>query len=164
MYKMKKYIHSRKHFFLYLLWFILGLLLGYYLGYDQGWEKYIQSPYSHQQTTVSPICDALTNITPQSETKITSPLTVNVTVDNTKSCKWTVFEAQAGILTLKDSTGEILGSGTLTTSSEWMTEQPVVYTGIIEFTEPATDDVTLIITEEDPSGQGAKTVSIPLTY
>lgn len=161
---MRKYIHSRKYFLIYFLWFVLGLLLGYYLGYDHGWEKYIQSPYSHKQTTISPICDALTNITPQSGTKITSPFTVSVTVDNTKSCKWTVFEAQAGTLTLKDADGQTLGTGLLTTTGEWMTEQPVTYRGMIEFSEPATDDVTLVITEEDPSGEGGQTVSIPLTY
>lgn len=110
------------------------------------------------------MCDALSNITPRSGTKITSPLTVTVTVDNTKSCKWTVFEAQAGTLTIKDSNGKALGTGILTTTGEWMTEQPVTYTGTIEFSEPATDDVTLVITEEDPSGEGGQTVSIPLTY
>lgn len=161
---MKKYIHSKKHFLIYFLWFILGLLLGYYLGYDHGWERYIQFPYSHQQTTVTPICDALTEIQPSSGAKITSPLHVSVTIDNTKSCKWTVFEAQAGALTVKDSTGEILGTGILTTNSEWMTEQPVVYTGTVEFIEPSTDDVTLVITEEDPRGESGQTVSIPLTY
>jgi hypothetical protein len=163
MHRVKKYISSRKKIFLHFLWFFFGLLLGYYFGYDHGWEKYIQTPYSHKPTT-SPICNALTNITPGSGTKITSPLSVTVTIDNTQSCNWTVFEAQAGILTLKDSNDEILGTGTLTTTSEWMTEQPVVYTGTFEFTKPATDDVTLIIEEEDPSGEGSQTVSIPLTY
>ena len=149
---------------LYVLWFVFGVLIGYYLGYDHGWEKYIQTPYSHQQTSITSICDALTKLSPRSGTKITSPLTVSVTVDNTKSCKWTVFEAQAGTLTVKDSNGEILGKGILTTTGEWMTEQPVVYTGTVEFTKPATNDVTLVIEEEDPSGEGSQTVSIPLTY
>lgn len=161
MLKMKKHFSP---FLLYFLWFIVGLLLGYYLGYDHGWEKSLQTPYSNQQTSIAPTCDALTKITPQSGQKITSPLTVSVTVDNTKSCKWTVFEAQAGTIMLKDSNNHTIGSGILTTSEEWMTDTPVTYTGTISFTKPTTDDVTLIITEEDPSGKGSQTVTIPLTY
>ncbi len=161
---MKKQHPSWKKIFHYLLLFIVGLLVGYYLGFDHGWEKYIQTPYTTQIPTPIPSCDAVTILSPKPGSKITSPLTVTVKVDNTKSCKWTVFEAQAGTLTLKDSNGQILGSGILTTTSEWMTEQPVIYTGTVEFTKPTTDDVTLVIEEEDPSGQGAQIVPIPLTY
>ena len=146
-----------------ILLFIVGGLLGYYLGYDHGFEK-MAAKTNHPQPTSRVTCDALTDMSPQSGEKITSPLTVTVTVDNTKSCNWTVFEAQAGTLTLKDSAGQIISSGTLTTTEEWMTEQPVVYTGTLEFTTPNTSDLTLTITEEDPSGQGAQEVTIPLTY
>jgi hypothetical protein len=161
----KQKLVSTKRFLLYSLWFILGILLGYYLGYDHGWEKAIPFPYHAQKPTPLPSCDALTNISPKAGDKVASPLTVTVTVDNTKSCKWTVFEAQAGTLSLIDTTNQTIGTGTLTTSEEWMTDQPVVYQGTIEFTTtPASGDLTLKITEEDPSGQGPQEVTIPLTY
>src|SRR6185503_3778654 len=140
---------SWRHLILYLLWFVVGLLLGYYLGYDHGWERQL---YKNTSPSSSITCNALSNISPQSGAKVSSPLVVTMTVNNTKSCKWTVFEAQAGIAELKDSTGQKIGTATLTTTQDWMTDQPVVYTGTIEFTtNPASSDLTLTITEEDPS-------------
>lgn len=143
---MKKYI-------LYLLLFILGIIIGYLLC--------SQTPSSK----TPPVCDALTNISPKSGDKVTSPITVTVTIDNTKTCKWTVFEAQAGTMEVKDTNGQILGTGTLTTTSEWMTDQPVEYTGTISLSgTPATNDIVLTIKEDDPSGQGSQEVTIPLIY
>lgn len=138
------------------------LLVGYFLGNRQLSEENVsQNP----QPTMPEICNALSKLSPMPGQKVTSPLTVTVTITNTNTCKWTVFEAQAGTLTLKDKTGQILGTTALTTVDEWMTDQPVNYTGTITFAKkPATTDLILIITEEDPSGQGAQEINIPLTY
>lgn len=153
---------SWKQLLLYLVWFIVGILLGYYLGYDLGFEK---NSSATPQPTITITCNALTNISPQAGDKVASPLTVTITVDNRQSCKWTVFEAQAGTFTLKDTTGQTIGSGTLTTTEDWMTENPVVYTGTTEFINtPASSELTLTITEEDPSGMGAQEITIPLSY
>lgn len=159
----KEKTHLQKFLFYFLI-FIFGSLLGYYLGFNHSWEKYIQTPYSNQQITTKPSCDALTKIQPNTGEKVTSPLTISVTVDNTKTCKWTVFEAQAGTIVLKDKSGKTLGSGVLKTTDDWMTDQPVTYTGTIKFTTPSSKDLTLTITEEDPSGKGSQTVTIPLYY
>lgn len=158
---------SPKQLFVCLVLFVAGLVLGYYLGYDHGFEK-VDKTNSQQPTTVV-TCDALTNISPKPEEKVTSPLTITVTVDNTKSCKWAVFEAQAGVALLSDSTGRKIGSTTLTTTEDWMTEQPVVYTGTIEFTQtPASNKLLLEIFEERTSDLAAEengqSISIPLTY
>lgn len=142
-----------------VLFFVLGILFGYYLHTK---NKPSTKPQT-QQPTVS-VCNALTMTNPQKGQKITSPLTVTVTIDNTKSCHWTVFEAQAGTLTLQDNTGKIIGTGRLTTSANWMTDKPVTYTGTIEFTKPETNELQLLIEEENPSGQESQTVTIPLMY
>src|SRR6185369_5308191 len=112
-------------------------------------------------------CPNLTITTPKQGTKITSPMTVTVIVDNTKSqsCHWTVFEAQAGTMTLTDSTGQTIGTGVLTTTSEWMTDKAVIYNGTINLTKiPASSYITLTVTEEDPSGKGGKQITLPLKY
>ena len=161
---MKKEKTRWQNFFFYFLLFIFGLLLGYFLGSHHEFNKYIQTPYTDKIPTSAASCDALSQITPLPGAKVTSPLTVTVTVDNTKNCKWTVFEAQAGTVILKDDTGQTLGNGILQTTEDWMTEKPVTYTATFTFTKPTTHDLTLIITEEDPSGNGTKSEVIPLTY
>lgn len=111
-------------------------------------------------------CQALTINEPQQGQKATSPLTVSVTIDNTKdNCRWSVFEGQAGTIELKNKQGEIVGSAILTTSDDWMTDEPTKYSGTITFTPDESEtEYTLVVNEENPSGQSGKTVALPLTY
>ena len=109
---------------------------------------------------------ALTVVEPQPGSTQTLPLQVSVIVDNGSqpNCTWTVFEAQAGIIQLLDSAGIAVGSGTLTTTQDWMTDDPVGYAGeipAIAIVPPG--PATLVITEEDPSGMGdSQTIEIPI--
>lgn len=95
-------------------------------------------------------------------------MTVNVVVDNRKSsCKWTVFEAQAGSVILKDLSGEILAEGNLITSEEWMTEGPINFSTTIEFkTSTNSDEGILIVNEENPSGipEEVSSITIPVRF
>ncbi len=116
---------------------------------------------------ITKTCSNFIVVTPKQGQKITSPMTISAIVDNTKSksCHWTVFEAQAGTMQLTDSKGETIGKGMLTTTSEWMTDKAVTYSGTITLTKPpAGSEITLTITEEVPSGKGRKVINIPLTY
>ncbi len=121
-------------------------------------------PTTIQSTGCAP--KALTVVSPQPGSTQTVPLSVKVIVDNGshQNCTWTVFEAQAGIIQLFDSAGIAVGSGTLTTTADWMTDDPVEYTGEI----PAIAIVPpgpgkLVITEEDPAGMGdAQTIEVPI--
>jgi hypothetical protein len=90
----------------------------------------------------------------------TAPISVTAVVDNTNmqalGCSWTVFEAQAGTIELKDGNGTVLGFGLLTTTQDWMTASPVTYTGQVTSNSvfaPGTP-LTLVFTEENPSGDG----------
>lgn len=153
-----------KIFFVLLFILTIGIVGGYYLG--------TKNNSVNNNQTLKPtdtVCNALTIQSPTNGQKVTSPLTVSVIVDNTKSCKWAVFEAQAGVISLQDSMGRKIGSANLTTTEDWMTEKPVVYTGTIEFGQtPASSDLLLVITEEKTSGLGpeenGQSVTIPLTY
>lgn len=110
----------------------------------------------------------LTVISPLSNTIVSSPLIANAIVNNTNKtalgCSWTVFEAQAGVASLVDSTGTQVGFALLQTTSDWMTDGPVPYTGTITFSaQPAPGPLSLVITEDNPSGEGTPSVlTIPL--
>jgi hypothetical protein len=152
----------------YLLIAILVILLvGGLYGIKRGKLANNPSLPSSLPTPTKISCTALTLNSPTSNQKVTSPLSVTVTVDNTnKNCRWTVFEAQAGTIEVIDENKTIIGQGVLTTEDDWMTDQPVTYKGSITFTkEPSGKVLHLQIREEDPSGKlDPQILTFPLTY
>lgn len=107
---------------------------------------------------------ALSVISPQPNTAVSFPLEVKVIVDNTNApeCKWTVFEAQAGFISLSDINGPIalVGSSALTTTDDWMTTSPVTYTTTLIPVSNPSGTVTITFNEEDVKGDGnAQTAS-----
>lgn len=110
-------------------------------------------------------CRAIKIISPQPLDKISTPTTIKAIVDNTGNCHWTVFEAQAGTVALKDSNGNTLGKGVLTTSEEWTAAKPVNYTAKIVFSKPLSKNGELTITEGNPSGKpNPKTITETVTF
>jgi hypothetical protein len=112
----------------------------------------------------------LTINAPLPQTVVSGPISISAVVDNTNmdqlGCSWTVFEAQAGTIELKDSNGTLLGFGLLTTTSDWMTTAPVTYIGMVTPTAPIPSgtQLSLIFTEENPSGEGIPdTLTVPVT-
>lgn len=107
----------------------------------------------------------VTVYTPQPGSTKTLPLRVDVLVENQKNpaCNWTLFEAQAGLVQLFDSTGAEVGAAPLMTSDEWMTTGPVAFSATITPTGTvAPGQARILITEEDPSGMGdVQTIEIP---
>jgi hypothetical protein len=98
---------------------------------------------------------------------VSLPLNVKVNVNNgaQPNCRWTVFEGQAASMRLFDGAGAVVGTGRLTTTNpDWMTDKAVDYTGQIPAVALVTGEATLVITEENPRGDGdPQEVSIPLT-
>lgn len=114
----------------------------------------------------STICSAFTVVSPQPGTRAISPLSVNVIVDNTHpDCHWTVFEAQAGMAQVIDSSGNVLGQTSLKTLDDWTLSKPTPYNGTISFTQkPSPGNLSLIIREENPSGKPeAKIITVTLS-
>lgn len=65
---------------------------------------------------------------------------------------------------LLDKDGVTVGTGLLTTADDWMTNEPVEFTGEIPALSLVDGATTLIITEENPSGEGTpQEVWVPLT-
>lgn len=110
----------------------------------------------------------LTVSSPLSNTLVSFPLSVSAIVDNTDmtnlGCGWTVFEAQAGTIKVLDINNQVVGSGILTTTQDWMTTSPVAYTSTVTLTGvPASNNLTLVFTEDDPSDMGnVDTLSVPV--
>ncbi len=91
-------------------------------------------------------------IQPKHQEEVTSPVHLEVVVDNSKeNCFWTVFEGQAGMIELYSHTGQLLGKAPLYTQGEWMTSTPVTYKSEIEYSEYV-GPITALLTEENPSG------------
>lgn|SRR5574343_34819 len=79
-------------------------------------------------------------------------------------CSWVAFEAQAGVVYVKDGNGNDVSKPTpLTTAMDWMTDDPVLYTANIQILNGYTGDAIVIINEENPSDEMvSKTISFPI--
>ncbi len=85
------------------------------------------------------------------------PIYVEGVVDNREAgeCRWTVFEGQAGKVEAFDIENNLVSDGVLKTVEDWMTDEPVNYKAILNLHKaPVSRDLRIIVTEEDPSGEG----------
>ncbi len=85
------------------------------------------------------------------------PIHVEGVVDNRDvgSCRWTVFEGQAGKVEVFDKENNLISEGVLKTVEDWMTDEPRNYKAVLNLQKaPVSKDLRIIITEEDPSGEG----------
>lgn len=110
---------------------------------------------------------AITISEPEANFAVTFPLTVKATVHNAeqKACSWTMFEAQAASMEVKDSTGKVVATGVLMAKGEWMTDAPVSFEGTLKSVDGVTPRgvLDLVITEENPSGmKDSQTITIPV--
>lgn len=93
---------------------------------------------------------------------------INTILDNTNrptlGCSWTSFEAQAGVVYIVDLNGKDIAKPTpLGATEDWMTASPVNYSAHLDITNNYTGGATLIIKEEDPSGEKvSKEISFPI--
>lgn len=146
---------------------IASLLIIPFLKFTPLQPQVVPSPTPTQQIIKKTPCQALTIKTPLPNQRITPPsLSVKVVVDNTNpECHWTVFEAQAGTLELQDENKNTIGTGTLTTTDEWMANKPVTYEGTVSFSAIQQGKGNLLITEENPSGKDTpQSISLPLNF
>jgi len=97
---------------------------------------------------------------PAIDAHITSPYTISGKARG----PW-YFEASAPF-ELKDSAGTVIGHGYVTAQGEWMTEGYVPFTAVVTFTKPATPTGTLILRNDNPSGdpERQKTLEIPVKF
>lgn len=105
---------------------------------------------------------------PVANSTVTFPLTVTVVVDNSNdpSCNWGVFEAEAGIVKLKNALNVVLSAEVLSTTMNWMTTGPVTFTTVLSPSPlPPSGPLTLEFVENDPSGEGTvQTKTVPISY
>ncbi len=141
--------------------FIIGVLIGAVSVFLASNEGFTIS--NGQSSALNPIIDecigqnlTLTNIT-AGET-VMFPLTIEATVDNrSNTCNWTIFEAQAGSITMLDESNTVVANGVLTTTQNWMQVGPVDFTVTLTPTMTITspETLTLLFEAENPSGDPA---------
>jgi len=87
---------------------------------------------------------------PRPNVKVSSPLTITGQARGT----W-YFEAQFPVKIFDANNNEI-GTGIAKATGDWMTENFVPFTATLEFTAPATATGTLILKNDNPSGDPTK--------
>ncbi|QQR82802.1 Gmad2 immunoglobulin-like domain-containing protein [Candidatus Campbellbacteria bacterium] len=136
-----------------------SILVGSFLFFSffAGWYIFNQSI---ENPLGASIPDMIYVVSPRIHTEIASPLTISGRARGT----W-FFEGSFPVL-LVDWDGKIIAEGFATTS-EWMTEEFVPFTGTIEFSKPAYDkNGTLILKKDNPSGlsENDMALEIPVVF
>ncbi len=113
-------------------------------------------------------CQGIQINTPIAGAQVTFPLTITGTVHPTgNSSPWIVFEANAGNVVVKDSTGATKSTPkALPISGDWMNSNPKPFSVTIPVLTgtPATNALTLLFSDDDPSGENPHYCSIPVTF
>ena len=121
-----------------------------------------QTASSSTQTSAEPasLPDLLTVIEPLPGEKVASPLTISGRARGT----W-YFEATAPV-ELRDASGTVIAHGTIRAQGDWMTTDFVPFTATLTFTAPVTSTGTLILKNDNPSGDPArqKELDIPVEF
>ncbi len=148
--------------------FVVVLVIGAYIIFAPGVLKAPTSstPNSNSSSTsqasVLPaaISDLITVNEPLPGEKIASPLTISGKARGT----W-YFEASAPV-ELRDASGTVIGHGTIRAQGDWMTTEYVPFTVTLTFTAPATHTGTLVLKNDNPSGDPAKQkeLDIPVEF
>lgn len=91
---------------------------------------------------------------------VTSPLTITGKARG----NW-FFEASAPV-ELKDASGVVIAHGTMQAQGDWMTTNFVPFVATLTFTSPVTKTGTLVLKNDNPSGDPAKQkqLDIPVVF
>ena len=108
----------------------------------------------------SSLADLIEVDQPFPNTKVASPLTITGKARGT----W-YFEATAPV-ELKDSSGTVVAHGTIRATGNWMTTDYVPFTGALTFTAPSTHTGTMVLKNDNPSGdpKKQKELDIPVEF
>lgn len=111
-------------------------------------------------STPAGIVDLITVDSPLPNSLVSSPITISGKARG----PW-YFEASAPV-TLKDIDGVTIAQGYVTAQGDWMTEEFVSFTGTLSFTAPLSDTGTLVLKNDNPSGEPSldKFVNIPVRF
>lgn len=106
------------------------------------------------------IDDLISVSAPLPNATISSPLTISGDARG----NW-YFEATAPVI-LKDAAGVVIAHGTIRAQGDWATTDFVPFTGTLTFTAPATKTGTLVLQNDNPSGdpKNQKELDIPVQF
>jgi hypothetical protein len=109
---------------------------------------------------VLPATDMIRVTTPLPNVLVQSPLVAKGEARG----NW-YFEAVFGIK-VKDSNGQVIGSGFATAKDEWMTTDFVPFEATINFSKPTTETGTIVFEKNNPSGlpENDASISVPVYF
>lgn len=125
---------------------------------------FIPAPVANAPTTTSSepasLDDLITVSSPLPGALVSSPLTLSGQARGS----W-YFEASAPVKIL-DSNGNTLAQAPLKAEGDWMTADYVPFTGVLSFPSPETATGTLVLMNDNPSGDPArqKELRIPVRF
>ena len=110
--------------------------------------------------TQAAIANTITVDQPLPQATITSPLII------TGKAKGSWFFEGTAPVELKDASGVVIAHGTIKAQGEWMTTNYVPFTGTLAFTRPVTKTGTLVLKNDNPSGdpKKQKELDIPVVF
>lgn len=117
---------------------------------------------NHEPSTPSPatLPDVIEVASPLPGAVVVSPLVISGHARGS----W-FFEASAPV-ELKDASGVVIAHGILQATGDWMTVDFVPFTGTLTFSAPSTSTGTLVLKNDNPSGDPTKEkrLEIPVTF
>jgi len=121
---------------------IIGLILVLIVGFV------FLIKYYFEKKEIASVKEGIEIYNVQEGQTISSPLLIRGVVTGDK---WFGFEGQTGRVDLIDSSGAILGSAPLMTTSDFM-KSPVSFEANLDFKTPSKEDASLVFYNENPSG------------
>ncbi|MBP6859630.1 MAG: hypothetical protein KBC69_03370 [Candidatus Magasanikbacteria bacterium] len=120
------------------------------------------SPAPSEEVVEDEVSAGLVITTPAQNQVVSSPLKITGYVNGNDN--WTAFEAQAGTARLYDNLGNLLVTGPLMATADWMTSTVPFEANLIFATAAPTG--TLIFKNENPSGEPIRdrSVTFPVTF
>ena len=109
-------------------------------------------PTQQNQTLQKQTVEGILVTAPQSNSQISSPITITGSVNNGG---WAGFEGQVGTVQLLDIKGNKIGDGVLKATTDW-TKTPVQFESTIIFQSKFKGAATLLFSNENPSGDPSK--------
>ena len=114
-------------------------------------QKTTENTQQNTQTNQQPAQQKVEGIqvsSPTSASQVSSPIKITGSVNNGG---WAGFEGQVGTVQLLDYKGNKVASGVLKATTDW-TKPPVSFESTLTFTAKTTGPMTLLFSNENPSG------------
>jgi hypothetical protein len=142
---------AKANWILVILAIVIIILIGFLLWPVNKPANNNQKNNENTQNNQQPVQQKVEGIqinSPTSGSQVSSPIKITGSVNNGG---WAGFEGQVGTVQLLDYKGNKIASGVLNATTDW-TKPPVSFESTLTFTAKTTGPMTLLFSNENPSG------------